>query len=101
MRSRRDRGALFYRLRAGEATRHEPVSVRGVDQRGTAGDRVRGWAAVVAISPNVDDIARGTLAPLKPTGYEVIDLSTGSGQRLGLDQPAVLMDKKWRMSSTR
>jgi len=35
----------------------------------------------------VDDIARGTIAGLKPLGYEVINL--------GSDQPVVLMDAIW------
>jgi nucleoside-diphosphate-sugar epimerase len=35
----------------------------------------------------VDDIARGTLAALKPMGYEVINL--------GSDKPIVLMEALW------
>jgi nucleoside-diphosphate-sugar epimerase len=33
-------------------------------------------------SRTMDDIARGTIAGLKPVGYEVINPSTGSGQVL-------------------
>ena len=46
----------------------------------------------------VDDIARGTIAGLKPLGYEVINL--------GSDQPVVLMDairlwKNWQAKAQR